>query len=93
MKTKTRQVIMEVCNWIPEREEANMHTDNILTYIWTTLENDTGNTKTQHLQDNMPPLQNRIADLTDKIGVGYFSFDYHTPPFTSQKKRATTQRL
>ena len=56
----------------------------------------------------MPPLQNRIADLTDKIGVGYFAFDSHillspyqkeknypeTPtPLITRRGRATTKNL
>ena len=56
----------------------------------------------------MPPLQNRIVDLTDKIGVGYFAFDSHillspyqkeknypeTPtPLITRRGRATTKNL
>ena len=36
-------------------------------------------------------LQNRIADLKDKIGVGYFDFDSHVPHSPGQNKKAALQ--
>ena len=56
MMTKTRQVIIEVCKWISEREEAKMHMDNILTSICNTLDDDLGSPKIQNLQANTPPI-------------------------------------
>ena len=88
MMTKPRQVIMEVYKWTSEREEANLYTDKILNSICTTLDGDPGNTRIQHLQSNFPPLRTMIADLTDKIGVEYFTFDSHTPPSPAQKKKS-----
>ena len=38
-------------------------------------------------------LQNRIADLKDKIGVGYFDFDSHVPHSPGQNKKPTLQKL
>ena len=67
--------------------------ENILTSIFTTLDDDPGNPKIQHFQANVSPLWTRIADLTNKIGVGYFSFEYHITLSPSQNKKATPQRL
>ena len=50
-----------------------MYMDNILTSIWSTLDDDPGNSKIQRLQYNIPPLQTRIADITDNIGVSLYS--------------------
>ena len=69
------------------------HTENILTSICTTLDDDQGNPRIQYPQANMPPLQTRIADLTDKIGVGYFDFDSHITLYPNQKKKETPQWL
>ena len=80
MTTKPRQVILEVCNWIAKREEANLHMENILTSICTILDDDPGRPNIQHLQAKIPSLCSRIAELTDKIGVGYIAFDSHTSP-------------
>ena len=66
---------MEVCKWISEMEEAKLQMGNILTSIYTALNNDPDNPNIQHLQFNTPPLQTRISDLTYKIGLGYFTFD------------------
>ena len=63
-----------------------MFMENTLTSIYTTLDNDSGNPKTQHLQANIPHLWTRIADLTDKIGVGQFAFDSHISLSLAQKK-------
>ena len=68
-------------------EESNLHMENILTSICTTPDNDPGNHNIQNLQANIPPLQNRIADLTDKIGVGYFAFDSRTPISPDKNKK------
>ena len=55
--------------------------------ICTTLDDDPGKSKIQHLQYNTPLLRSRIADLTEKIGVGYFAFDSHTPTSPYQRKK------
>ena len=87
MKTKPRKFIMEVCKWISEREEMKLHMDNILTSICTNLDEHQGNPKTQYPQTNTPPLQTRIAELTDKIGVGYFDFYSRITLYPYQKKK------
>ena len=61
--------------------------DNILTYICNTLDDDPGSSNIQHLQANTPLLRSRIADLTEKIGIGYLAFDSHTPPSPEQRKK------
>ena len=93
MKNKPRQVIMEVCKWISETEGMKLYSDNILTSICATLNNDPSNSKIQRLQYNIPHLHTRIADLTDKIGVGYFDFDSHIPHSPGQNKKPTLQKL
>ena len=61
--------------------------DKILTSICSILDNDPVSPKIQHLQANITSLRSTIADLTDKIGVGYPDFDSHTPPSPAQNKR------
>ena len=70
---------MNICNWIAEREEANLCLENTLTSICDTRGNDPANPRIPRLQSNIPPLKTRVADITDNIGVGYFAFDSHIP--------------
>ena len=74
-------------------EEVKLYMDNILKYICDTLENVPVNSKISRLQYNIPSLQNRIADLTEEIGVGYLAFDSHINPYSVQKKKGTLQKL
>ena len=64
--------------------------DNILNYIYTTLEDYPGSPNIKNIQANIPPLRSRIADLTDKIRVGYFAFDSHTPPSPAQREKTNS---
>ena len=70
---------MEVCKWISEREEVKIYMDKNLTSIYIYLDNDPGNTNIPRLPSNITPLQTRIVELTDKIGLGYPAFESHTP--------------
>ena len=65
-----------------------MYTDNIITSICTILDDDPGSPKIQHLQAIITSLRSRIVDLTDKIGVGYFSFNSHTPPSPAKRGKS-----
>ena len=76
---------MNVCNWIREKEESKEAYENILKYICEILDDNPANPKIHCLQDNLPTLRIRIAYLSDKIGIGFFSFDYHIPYSSEQK--------
>ena len=84
---KPRQFILEVCKWIAEREEAKIHMDNILMSICYILDYDPGIPKIQHLQANITSLCSSIEDPIKQMGVGFLTFDYHTPPSPAQKKK------
>ena len=60
--------------------------EKILTSIYSFLENNPGRPKIYHIQANIPSPRSRIADLTEKIEVGFLAFDSHTPPSPAQKK-------
>ena len=86
MKTKPRQVILDVSNWILESKEERLSHNNTLNYILNTLDNDPAKPKIPCLKSNITPLKTRIVDLTDKIGVGYFTFDPPIPYTSDQNK-------
>ena len=70
---------MNLCNCIIKKEEYKEAYVNILKYIYDVLDNDPANPKIHRLQDNLPPLKRRISYLLQKIGIGFFAFNYHTP--------------
>ena len=55
MKRNPRQVIMEVCKWISEREDAKLYLESILTSIYKNLYDNPGNTNITRLQSKIPP--------------------------------------
>ena len=64
--------------------------DNILTSIYANLNDNPGNPNIQRIQAKIPPLQTRIADLTDKIGACYFTSNSYISPSLGQKKKINT---
>ena len=78
-KTKPCSLIFKVGASLQEIEETKVLMDNLLDSMVDLLDNDTGSSRISHLQAPIPLYRQRIADLTDSIGVAYFSFDSQQP--------------
>ena len=68
-------------------EEANKDFQNTLYTISYLLDNDPENTQILLLQDNISFFNKREYYLTDKIGIGCFIFDSHSPYSSGGKNR------
>ena len=76
---------MNLYKWIREKEKSKEAYVNILKYKCEVLDNNPSNPKIHLIQDNLPLLKRRIEYLSEKIGIGFFAFNYHTPYSSEQK--------
>ena len=79
---------MDICKLILEIEESKMYLNNILTLLWDTIDNNPANPRIPRLQSNIPPLKTRLADLTENIEKGYFTFDSYIPSISDQQEKS-----
>ena len=68
-KAKPREVILEISQWINERECIKLALDNTLEEIDDLYNINTGSLSIPILQESIPAKDTSIVELTDKIGT------------------------
>ena len=92
-KIQPRAVILKVCDWIREIYKSNEYFNNIICLVCDLLELYPEGNRTPRLQESITPLKQKMADLTNMIGIRYFDFDSQGPYYSELKTKGNSHAI